>query len=81
MPRPDVVRCKGCGKHRDEVGPLSWTRLCSDCGFERMAENVVGLANLRNAAIDAPNGRGRLVRERWRRGMVEKLGGVLLSDL
>ena len=81
MPRPDVAHCKSCGKHRSIVGPLSWARLCGDCAFERLAENIAGLANLKNPALDAPDGRGRVVRQRWRRGMVTKMGGVLLDDL
>jgi hypothetical protein len=70
MPRLDYKTCKGCGKHADEVGPLSWTRQCADCGKARLIENVDGLHDHTGEAL-----------QRWRRGMVACAGGVLLDDL
>lgn len=31
--------CHGCGKHRDEVGPLSARYKCAACGEAAMIEN------------------------------------------
>lgn len=39
MPRGDYKRCKVCGRHADEVGPLSHQRLCSEHALERMRDN------------------------------------------
>lgn len=39
MPRADYKRCKVCGRHADEVGPLSHQRLCSQHALERMRDN------------------------------------------
>jgi len=37
------VRCKNCGAHRDDVGPLSWTGLCGDCGVQLMEVNAISI--------------------------------------
>lgn len=39
MPRLAFKTCKSCGRHTTEVGPLSWTRLCGDCGPARHVAN------------------------------------------
>jgi hypothetical protein len=62
--------CKGCGKHRDEVGILSWTGLCTPCAVERVTENVDGLYYMRGEPL-----------QRWRRGLARCVGGVLLDDV
>jgi hypothetical protein len=62
--------CKGCGKHRDEVGTLSWTGLCTPCAVARVSENVDGLYYMRGEPL-----------QRWRRGMARVVGGVLLDDI
>lgn len=43
---PDVRRakCNCCGRHRDEVGELSWTGLCEDCGVTLLKENAIGIS-------------------------------------
>jgi hypothetical protein len=41
MPRSDYRICRECGRHSDECGPLSHTRLCGDCGMTRLAASVV----------------------------------------
>ena len=41
MPRPDYRRCRECGRHASEAGPLSHTRLCADCGMAILGENVM----------------------------------------
>lgn len=61
--------CKGCGKHRDEVGTLSWTGLCTPCAVARVAENVDGLYYMKGAPL-----------QRWRRGMASSIGVVLVDD-
>ena len=43
MPRLAYKTCKGCGKSSAEVGPLSWTRLCEECGQYRLIANNVEL--------------------------------------
>lgn len=70
MPRRDYVTCKVCGRHRNEVGPLSHTRLCMDCAIVRRDEN--------NDAIHAKSGPAFT---RWRRQMAASVGGVLLDDV
>ena len=69
MGHPDYVRCKRCGNHRDDVGTLSWTRLCVFCSEYVQAENIIGLATMTNPA-----------RDRWRRGMAASVGAKLLDD-
>ena len=32
MGNPRRARCVVCKRHRDEVGELSWTGLCGECG-------------------------------------------------
>lgn len=43
MPRADYATCRECGRHRDEVGTLSRSRLCGDCAETRLRENIVGI--------------------------------------
>lgn len=70
MPRPDYKTCRECGRHVDECGPLSHTRLCADCSFVRLAENVVGLAEHTGEPL-----------RRWRLGMIRCAGGLTPDDL
>jgi len=35
--------CSSCGKHRDEVGELSWNGLCVICWPAILKENVMGI--------------------------------------
>jgi hypothetical protein len=69
LPRADYKHCKACGRHSAECGPLSNTRLCGDCAYVILSENITGLAEHKGPALD-----------RWRRGMVACAGGVLLDD-
>jgi hypothetical protein len=32
MPDGRRVNCQNCGKHADEVGPISWRGKCGKCG-------------------------------------------------
>lgn len=41
MPRTDYKTCRLCGRHTDEVGPLSHTRLCQQCWETRLIASVV----------------------------------------
>jgi hypothetical protein len=43
VPRSDYKRCRFCGRHADEVGELSHTRLCGDCAVVLLSENALGL--------------------------------------
>lgn len=44
MPHPEYANCRICGRHKDECGPLSWTRLCISCGVLRSAANNLQIA-------------------------------------
>ena len=44
MPRFDYSSCKSCGRGRDEVGPLSGTRLCVDCAVRRLERNNISIS-------------------------------------
>jgi hypothetical protein len=65
MPRADYRYCKACGRSSQEVGPLSWARLCEECGGERLEENVYGIASKSGPAF-----------ERQRVGMIAQALGV-----
>ena len=43
MPNPRRKTCTCCGKHVDEVGPLSWTGLCQADYTAIVLENVEGI--------------------------------------
>ena len=43
MHRSDYLYCKNCGRSREDVGPLSHTRLCSDCAEVRFVANAIGI--------------------------------------
>ena len=62
--------CKVCGKHRDDVGPMSARYKCADCGEGRAKENARQLK-----AHSGPHFQA------WRRGIVESLVGKLVSEL
>lgn len=65
---PDLRRanCKDCGKHRDEVGPISWGGLCIDCSVGNVTANITDLATHSGDGFD-----------RWRRGMAACVGATL----
>jgi predicted amidophosphoribosyltransferase len=58
MPRSDYSTCRNCGRHRDDCGEMSHTRLCSRCAAELLEENIDG--------IHAKSGRAWA---RWQIGM------------
>ena len=60
----------GCGKHADEVGPISWYGLCIVCATEHVTENIEGLAAMSGRPL-----------ERWRHGMAACVGAVILDDV
>jgi len=64
------AHCKDCRRHRDQVGELSWTGLCTECFTRRFYENNIGLHTMTGPAV-----------ARWRRGMAASVGAVLLDDL
>lgn len=70
MPRSDYKTCRSCGRHSSECGQLSHTRLCGDCAYIRLAENVHGLANHSGEPM-----------RRWRVGMILCAGGLTPDDL
>jgi hypothetical protein len=61
--------CKRCGKHRSEVGQMSWTGQCQACGEKRLWDNALAISR-----HDGPEF------QRYRRAMVAAFGGVLLDD-
>lgn len=63
------ARCKGCGKSRDEVGELSWTRLCTTCALTRVESNVNQMV-----ARSGPNF------DLWRKRMAACVGAALLDE-
>lgn len=69
MPRLDYKTCKGCGRHASEVGELSHTRLCEECGTVNLYENVLGLVTHSGPAF-----------ARWRHGMAACVGALLLDQ-
>lgn len=70
MPRRDYKTCKSCRKHVSEVGPVSHTRLCSDCADAILVENIIGISTHSGPAF-----------LRWRRACAAAVGGVLLDEL
>ena len=69
MPRYDYKRCRVCGRHTDECGPLSHTRLCAEDAQRLLAENIAGLSEHKGEPL-----------LRWRLGMVRCAGGVIVDD-
>jgi hypothetical protein len=69
MPRAEYAKCKVCGRRREEVGLMSWTRLCGDCAAARLNENIDGIHFHRGPAF-----------LRWRRGMAASVGAILPED-
>jgi hypothetical protein len=69
MPDRRRTTCRNCNRNRDEVGPISWTGKCERCAVELASENVLSLIDHHGEGFN-----------RWRRGMVASVGGVLLDD-
>jgi ribosomal protein L37E len=69
MPRLDYKNCRACGRHADDAGPLSHTRLCAQCGDVRN----------RRAALEQHHHSGEFFQV-WRRALAASVGGVLLDD-
>jgi hypothetical protein len=69
MPRITYRSCKRCGRRQPDVGPISWTRQCVECGVRELEHNIIGLHTHSGPAFD-----------RWRRAMAASVGGVLLDD-
>lgn len=66
MPRVDYVTCKSCGRHADDVGPISWERYCSQCGQEQRDANLDQLVAKSGPYFD-----------RWRASMAACVGAVI----
>jgi len=43
MPDHRRVKCKYCGGHKRDVGDISWSGLCRECGHLVMLENIDGM--------------------------------------
>lgn len=50
MPQRTRATCSNCGRHRDEVGLLSWGGYCGDCGKALLLDNIEGMRYKRGAA-------------------------------
>ena len=70
MPKPTYASCRECGRHRNEVGPISHGRLCGECAVRLKDENDDGLHYKMGPAW-----------ARWRRSMAACVGGVLVDDI
>ena len=70
MSSPTRVRCRVCGKHQSEVGPISWRGKCGKCG-PRLAEQ----------ANDDMHYHQGPVFEHWRRRMAASVGALLVDDV
>lgn len=69
MPRDDYTTCRRCGKHADEVGPLSHTRLCNGCGHARLEASIVEQAEHSGPTF-----------QHWRRRIAASVGAVVIDD-
>jgi hypothetical protein len=69
MPKAGYKWCKGCGKHTNEVGPLSHTRLCVPCGKARLAAAIVEQKQHRGPTF-----------QHWRRQIAASVGAVVLDS-
>lgn len=65
----DRMTCRICGKHRDEVGPMSNSGICEADSLDRAIANHVGLTT-----------RSGPYWKLWRKSMAASVGGVLLDD-
>lgn len=66
MPRTDYTTCRHCGRHADECGPLSHTRLCGDCGPALLAASVI-----EQVEHDGP------IFQHWRARIAASVGAVI----
>jgi hypothetical protein len=69
---PDWTRanCQICGKHRDDVGPITWRGYCAKCARRREVDALDDLHFHRGPTFAA-----------WRRGMAASVGAVILDDV
>lgn len=70
MARGNRATCRCCGKHKSEVGEISWAGYCGTCGPAiREAQND-----------DMHYHRGPYLLQ-WRRATATSVGAILLEDL
>lgn len=62
-------RCKVCGRHESEVGPISQKGFCIEHGMEALVSNIVQMR-----ARSGPNF------AKWRQRMAASVGAVLIED-
>ena len=62
--------CHGCGRHRDDCGPLSARYKCAECGDGAALRNVRELRSHTGESL-----------EKWRRGMARSVGAVFVDDV
>ena len=63
MPDHRYANCRICHRHRTEVGELSWTGLCGDCGVAKENANALSLHYKRGPEF-----------EHWRRRCLAAFG-------
>jgi len=69
MPDKRRAKCKGCQRHRDVVGLISWRGFCGECGPARSEANAASLHYKRGEPL-----------QRWRRAVAASVGAVLPED-
>lgn len=69
---PDRTRkhCRVCGKHKDEVGAISWSGNCAKCAMLKLEYNVLSIHTRSGEPF-----------KEWRRSVAASVGAVLLDDL
>jgi hypothetical protein len=70
LPKLTYRNCRTCGRSTEEVGVLSHTRQCEQCGITQLVTNVSQMS-----ARSGPNF------EKWRRAMVACVHPELLDAM
>lgn len=62
--------CRVCGKHKNEVGAISWSGNCANCAMLKLEYNVLSIHTRSGEPF-----------KEWRRSVAASVGAVLLDDL
>lgn len=69
MGQPLYRYCRYCGRHSGEVGTLSWSRQCTECGLIHFYANMEGMLTMTGHYAS-----------HWRRRMAASVGAVLVDE-
>lgn len=69
MPDNRRKRCRSCGRHEDECGPISWRGKCHDCGQILQAAGIVQQANHTGPVF-----------EHWRNRVAASVGATIIGS-